>query len=68
MGRSSAKWSFGSLADLGGSRFIVSCDVFGFPLCHLCDLCASVVDFTRKHHHKDTENTEDAQRISVQAA
>ena|ERR1044072_6888842 len=34
-------------------------------LCNLCVLCVSVVDeFRAKTHHRDTENTEVAQRIS----
>ena len=33
-------------------------------LCDLCVLCASVVDlFDRNIHHRDTENTENAQRL-----
>src|SRR6185503_20118351 len=32
-------------------------------LCNLCVLCVSVVNrFAAKHHHRDTENTEAAQR------
>ena len=34
-------------------------------LCNLCVLCVSVVDeFQAKRHHRDTEDTEVAQRIS----
>ena len=34
-----------------------------FSLCHLCVLCVSVVDrISRRIHHRDTENTEMAQR------
>src|ERR1700754_76249 len=36
---------------------------FTFSLCTLCVLCVSVVSFvTRADHHRDTENTEVAQR------
>jgi len=34
-------------------------------LCNLCVLCVSVVSLAGESHHRDTENTEVAQRIST---